>query len=177
VRLPSRHAVVVLAFINLTLAAPSVVGSAPATAKAPLVCTLQLPDKPRPGQPLLLKFSLRNDGPHALSVLVWATPLEPRAWMGAYVSVTRNGVPLTYGGASVKRGDPDAGAYLRLAPGETRQGEVDMALAFDLSQPGRYDVAPHIVLHDVVNDGEQVPRSRAQHIRMPLRCNPLSFKL
>ncbi|MDC8772313.1 hypothetical protein PRZ03_12085 [Paucibacter sp. hw8] len=136
-----------------------------------------MPSKLTQGQKALLRFSLHNSGPEAVNVLVWATPLEPRPWMGPYVKVTHNGQALRYRGATVKRGDPEAAAYLQLDAGQTRLAEVDLALAFDLSQAGRYHLTPQLVIHDLAPIAEAPPRPRERHVRVPLDCNSLDFDL
>jgi len=142
-----------------------------------LLCLLQMPSKLTLGQKALLKFSLHNSGPQAVNVLVWATPLEPRPWMGPYVRLTHNGLALRYRGATVKRGDPDAAAYLQLDVGQTRVAEVDLALAFDLSQPGLYHLTPQLVIQDLAPISEAPPQPRERHVPVPLACNSLDFEL
>jgi len=163
----------VCALLALWLApAPGASGRTPGVGPAPLRCTLQVPASVATGQPVRLSFSLSNRGPRALQVLRWGTPFD-EAWFAAWATVTRDGVPLVYQGAAVKRGEPVAGEYLRLAVGQARRASVELAAAFDVAAPGRYRVQPHIVLHDVTAGA--VPRVRSQHAGQPLACRAVEF--
>ncbi len=113
-----------------------------------LVCAVQGPGTVAPGQAARFTMSLRNTGPQPLEVLVWATPFEG-GWFGAWLELRRDGALLAYGGPSVKRGPPRPAEYLRLAPGEQRQADFDLAQVFDLRTPGRYEARTQLMLHDV----------------------------
>jgi len=141
----------------------------------PLTCTLQMPARVAAGQPALLQFSLHNAGAEALQVLTWATPLEG-TWFAPFVQVKRGHDELRYRGPQLKRGDPPAEQYVRVDAGATQQGRIDLALVFDLRQPGQYVVTPNIALHDVFAAGtDTVPRPRSRHRRVELDCPPVSF--
>ena len=148
----------------------------PATSALPLRCELAAPASGRAGAPFELRFSFTNTGPQALHLLDWNTPFEP-GWFNPFVGVTRDGQPLAYRGASVKRGDPAADDYLTLAAHRTRRARADLALAFDLSQPGRYRVEPRLVLHDAARAGTRVPRARDALQPQALPCNAVEFVL
>lgn len=165
----------VTAAVTTATAAP--VGATP----VPLQCTLTAPAHAVVGQPVLLQLRVKNRGEQALDVLVWGTPFENK-WFAPYVSVSRAGKALTYGGAMVKRGEPGPGDYVRIEAGGERQASFDVAQAFDLRTPGRYRVQPHIVLHDWVTVGQAVgqttvPRPREQHVSATLACNAVGFVL
>lgn len=118
-----------------------------------------------------LRLTLSNRGTRAIQVLEWATPFE--GWMSPWLEVRLNGQVLPYQGASVKRGDPAATEYLRLAPGRSRQATVDLAEVYDLTRPGRYELRSAITLHDVTTGNP--PRPRERHVPLSLACTPLSF--
>ena len=139
--------------------------AAPAT---DLHCTLTAPASVAPGQPVPLRFTLANRGGAAVQVLEWGTPLE--GWFAAYVEVSRDGVAVPYRGPMVKRGDPAADEYVRIAAHRVRRAEVDLAQPFDLSAPGVYQVRPRITLFDVVTAGTPAPRSRDRHASQTLSC-------
>jgi hypothetical protein len=123
-----------------------------------------------------LTLRLRNPGAASVSVLTWGTPFE-EAWLQPFIEVQRDGQPVPYGGASVKRGDPTADEYLRLAPGQSRTARLDLTDVFDVSVPGRYTVTPRLVLHDVAARPARVPRPRSGHQPQPLACGALSFEI
>ncbi len=139
-----------------------------------LTCAWRVPPAAAPGQPVALTLRLRNPGPAAVSVLTWGTPFE-EAWLQPFLEVQRDGQPVPYGGASVKRGDPTADEYLRLAPRQSRTARLDLTEVFDLTVPGRYTVTPRLVVHDVATAPTRVPRPRAAHQPQSPACGPVSF--
>jgi hypothetical protein len=94
------------------------------------------------------------------------------------VELTRDGVAVPYRGPTLKRGEPSRDHYFRLAAGASRSASVDLALPFDLSQPGRYRVQPRLQLHDVVVGGQApVPRPRGAHEGQALACHPVEIEV
>ena len=142
-----------------------------------LRCALQAPAQAVAGQAVMLRFSLRNDGTAAVRVLRWNTPLEG-AWFAPFVEVQRDGRPLTFQGPMVKRGEPRAEDYVALAPGQTLVSDIDLALPFDLSVPGRYRVQPRLRLFDVrLDQGPATAPTRAEHQGADLPCPTVEFEL
>lgn len=142
-------------------------GSA-AVPAADLQCSLTAPASVAAGQPVPLRFTLANRGVAAVQVLEWGTPLE--GWFAAYVEVSRDGVAVAYRGPLLKRGDPAADEYIRIAAHRSRRAEVDLAQPFDLSVPGVYRVQPRIMLFDVAAAGARVPRPRDRHVSLAPGC-------
>lgn len=167
---PGRRGWVAAALVLLVTAALPL----SAAADDALRCTLSAPAKAAAGQPVMLQFTLTNRGSAALDVLQWNTPFE--GWFGSYVRVLRDGVELPYRGPQLKRGDPRKSAYFRLRAGQSRRASVDLALPFDLTQPGHYRVEPQLVLFDVVAPGQgAIPRPRDQHAPRELACNAVEI--
>lgn len=145
-----------------------------AAADDALRCTLTAPAKAAAGGPVMLQFTVANQGTAALDVLQWNTPFE--GWFGAYVRVLRDGAELPYRGPQLKRGDPRKSAYFRLRAGQSRSASVDLALPFDLTQPGHYRVEPQLMLFDVAAAGQgAIPRPRDQHAPRELACNAVEI--
>jgi len=142
-----------------------------ASAHGGLACVLQAPARAEPGRPVPLRFTLTNQGPAPVHLLVWNTPFE-EAWFAPFVEVSRDGIALPYAGPMAKRGDPSREEYIRLAPGASRSAEVDLAQPFDLSQPGHYRVEPRLRLFDVVRGSRpRLPRPRGELASAALPCN------
>jgi hypothetical protein len=166
----------------ITLALAMVSSSSLATATSPaaaLRCVLQAPAQAMAGQPVLLRFTVTNTGATPLHVLRWNTPFEG-AWFAPFVKVKRDGKALPFQGPMIKRAEPQAEDYLRVDAGQSIDAELDLALPFDLSKPGRYRVQPRIRLHDVfadVDKGTAAPRLRAEHQGADLACPAVEFKL
>jgi hypothetical protein len=141
-----------------------------------LRCVLKAPAQVSVGQAVMLQFTVANPGRTALHVLQWNTPFE--GWFGSYVRVLRDGVEVPYRGPRLKRGDPSKSAYFRLRTGQSRRATVDLALPFDLTQPGHYRVEPQMTLFDVVAVGQgTIPRPRDQHASRELACNAVEIEL
>ncbi len=164
-----RRALCALAGLGMALSV-----AAQATPSA-LRCQLALPAQAALGQPLRLKLTLTNTGIQPLQVLTWATPFD--GWFAPYVAVRLEGRDLPYRGPSVKRGEPSVDDFLRLAPGRSRSATVNVAQAFELNQPGSYELVPQIVLHDVIVAARPVPRLREQFQSQPLSCPHLHFRI
>jgi hypothetical protein len=127
------------------------------------------------GQPVPLEFTVVNHGGPA-HLLTWNTPLE--GWFAAYVDVSRDGQPLPYQGPMFKRGDPTPQNYVHLAAGEAHKAQVDLALPFDFSVPGRYRVVPHITVFDLIPESKgKPPRPRDAHQSVALSCNTVEIEV
>jgi hypothetical protein len=110
-----------------------------------LEATLSGPAEVRAGDPVTLEFTLVNRGTAGRYVLRWYTPLE--GIYGKIFHVTRDGEPLEYGGPLVMRGDPLPDDYVWVDAQGSVSAEVDLATAYDLTQPGTYSIgciAPEI---------------------------------
>lgn len=151
-------------------------GSALSAAAPGLQCTLRAPATAVAGQPVRLSFTLTNRSASPLRVLEWNTPFE--GWFAPYVQVARDGGAVPYRGPAMKRGDPSADEYFSLAAGGSRRAEVDLALPFDLSTPGRYVVTPHLTLFDQFAGGAKAAaRPRDAHVPLALACDPIEVKI
>jgi hypothetical protein len=152
--------------------------AAPAAAGGGLRCTLEAPARVKAGAPVVLRFTLSNTGAVPVWVLDWNTPFEGQGWFAPYVELMRDGAPVPYRGPTLKRGEPSRDHYFLLAAGAARSASVDLALPFDLSQPGRYRVRPRLQLHDVVQGAAAgVPRPRGLLEGRALACNPVNIEV
>ena len=104
-----------------------------------LVASLDLPDTIPANKPVTLKFTLQNRSDKALYFLKWYTPLEGIS--GKIFRVERDGQAIPYEGILAMRAAPSSEAYIHLEPGESVSAEVDLANAYDFSQPGKYKIA------------------------------------
>ncbi len=151
------------------------IGSADAAAAPPrITCAVQVPASVKSGEPVPMTVALHNRGASKLAVLDWGTPFED-AWLQPFVTVSREGKAVPYGGAAVKRGDPEFDEYFALSANERREATIDLALAFDFREPGRYTIEPRIVLYDVATFPVSLPRARARHQPQVLTCRTQSI--
>jgi heat shock protein HslJ len=166
----------VLAFVSSTseaLAEKETPGGTTPTLS--LNCTLEVDEAHAVGEPVNLRFALRNSTDRPLYVLTWYTPLEGIA--GDIFQIARDGQALPYQGMLAKRGDPDRAAYIPIGPGETASAEVDLSMGYDLSTPGAYQAQLTTGLGDVTDDASLVPQRREDHRPQPLSCNTVRFQI
>jgi hypothetical protein len=126
-----------------------------------------------------LRFDVRNPGSEAVHLLRWGTPFEG-GWFAAFVSVRSPQGELAYQGAKVKRGEPAAEDYLRLAPGQVLSTRVRLEDAFDLSAQVNTEliVQSQWRWHDAIVGGRsKPPRPRDQHQGLEQACGTARIKL
>lgn len=126
--------------LELTVVAGSEESTGPATAPTAtgLEARLAVAESLPAGDPVPLTFTLTNHGDHPLYLLKWYTPLEGIA--GEIFRVRYNGQTVPYEGILAMRGDPRPKDYVLLAPGTFVTAEVDLAQAYDFSEPGTYSI-------------------------------------
>ncbi len=151
--------------------AKSAVPDSNATAAQTLECRVE----PVADSPAGVRFSLVNKTDAPLWVLRWNTPLE--GWKGTLFTVTYDGTEVPYQGPMLKRGDPGQGDYVEIPAGETAAATIDLAQAYEMGQPGKYEVTVTGGLHDVTKDGSSVPRPRDRHEAVELRCAGVTLEV
>ncbi|HEV7505462.1 MAG TPA: protease [Thermoanaerobaculia bacterium] len=141
----------------------------------PLECRMEAVHPLVAGGPVALRFRLvnRTDGP--LWVLRWNTPIE--GWRGTIFTVSFQGTDLPYQGPMFKRGDPGREEYVEITPQDSLNVSVDLAEAYDVKKPGRYQVKVTGSLLDVTKDAASVPRPRDRQQPMELKCEPLTLEV
>ena len=127
------------------------------------------------GQPVPVRFRLRNRGRLPVAVLDWNTPLEGLL-ADVFTVQLPGGRRLPWNGPSIKRGEPEAAEYVTIAAGDSRAEDVDLTLGYDLRAPGRYKVALRLKLHDVIQPAH-APRPRSQHQPVSLTCRGLEITI
>lgn len=126
-----------------------------------------------------LRFTLTNTSDETLSLLEWHTPLE--GFNSDMFQVERDGEPVLYIGRTVKRGAPEAGDYVTLAPGESVSKVVDLAEAYALYEEGDYSVVFASRVYDV-GTGEPSAMAEALFAKRDfqpkaVRSNAVTLKL
>lgn len=141
-----------------------------AVMRAPLRCELTLPARVTSGDPIALTLRLSNPGAESIAFLGWGTPFEGM-WTGPSIDVTHDGAPQPYLGPMIKRGAPSAEEYVVVPSGGAVTAALPLHEAYDLSQPGRYQIVPRFVLRDVARGGDaRLPRRPDAMREEPLRC-------
>jgi hypothetical protein len=103
-----------------------------------LQAVLELPAAVSTAEAVPLRFTLINRSDARLYVLKWYTPLEGIA--GKIFRVECDGQEIPYQGILATRATPPAEAYVQLDPGESVSAQVDLATAYDFSEPGVYTI-------------------------------------
>ena len=127
------------------------------------------------GEPVVITFRLFGHPTQAVQVLRWNTPLE--GLRSRIFLVTRDGADIPYGGRMYKRGDPVREDYVALAAGGELQGEVDLASAYDMRQPGEYRITFTGELLDIAPANAVLPRRREQFVSATLRGEPIVVRI
>lgn len=144
-----------------------------APAATTLDCALSAPATVKAGQPVEVVFRLSNPGAKPLYVLDWHTPLE--GLLNNIFDVTRDGTEIPYAGPMLKRGPPQADDYVTVAPGASVEGKVEVSLAYELKQPGRYRIAFKNRLWDVATEKSEAPHPTGEFREMQVKCAPLEL--
>lgn len=127
------------------------------------------------GAPINVIFRLLGHPAQSLQVLKWNTPLE--GIRGKIFLVSRDGVDIPYRGRIYKRGDPAREDYALLSPGGELRATVDLASAYDFTQPGEYRVTLVGGLADAVPADASLPRRREQFTSMALVGESVTVKV
>ncbi|MDC0709608.1 protease [Stigmatella sp. ncwal1] len=134
----------------------------------PLTCEMSVPPRLKAGSPVELRFKLSNPTSQTVYPLNWHTPLE--GLRNNFLDVTRDGVEIPYQGPMMKRADPSAEAYVAIAPGASQEAQVEVSLAYDFTQPGKYRIAFRGTLMDLVTSPKDVPRKIDQFQSVAVPC-------
>nr|WP_244670165.1 M35 family metallo-endopeptidase [Xanthomonas phaseoli] len=124
-----------------TLAVVGVLGSAQAqSVRGPVPLTIELsPVADQAGRHQgKIAVTVTNNGSQTARVPTYQLPLK--SLDNGILEVSRDGKPVDYTGRLVKRGLPKAADFTILQPGQSVNGEVDLAGAYDLSTSGNYTI-------------------------------------
>ncbi len=91
---------------------------------------------------MLISFELTNNGDDSLWVLPWGTPLEGFFTRDIF-AITLNNQLINYLGPIVKRAAPVAADFLEMAPGDSRQVQIDLREGYEIDLAGDYQVTLH----------------------------------
>jgi peptidyl-Lys metalloendopeptidase len=87
---------------------------------------------------VVVRVTITNTNRAPVTLHPWQLPGTRQD--GALFEITRDGVPVPYTGALVKRVSPGPRDALRLNPGVTLTYDVELTAAYELEQDGRYDI-------------------------------------
>lgn len=87
----------------------------------------------------MVEVEVTNTASRAARILRWQLPQD--ILRADLFVVSRDGHPVAYEGALIKRGAPDADDFVILRPGQTWRSVVDLAATYDMSRSGEYTIA------------------------------------
>jgi hypothetical protein len=128
-----------------------------------------------PGQQVMVSFELRNGSTEAVWVLKWYTPLE--GLKGRILRVRRDGTEIPYVGPMIKRGAPGREDYVLIPPSGRASSQFELSRFYDLSAPGDYRVEFVGRIHDVVPDGQPLPRPQEVQRAVDVPGDPLIIRI
>lgn len=167
---PGLHAAWAAAMLScLSLAMPATAAEAPPL----LSCKMSAPAKLRAGAAVPLTFELGNRGKKALYVLNWNTPLE--GFFGRYLNVTGPQGELEYGGAMVKRAQPQREEYVILPPGGKVAKTVNLASVYEFKAAGSYRIEFTGRIADATTG--KIPRAFEQQTAAEIDCAAVMIEI
>ena len=122
-----------------------------------------------------IRFVLENTTNAPVRVLRWNTPLE--GWKGTIFKVSFQGFDRPYQGPMFKRGEPGREEYVDIPAGKSVAATADFSVAYEMKDPGPYQVKVVGGLQDVVTGGEPAPRPLEQHQPAILSCEELLLNI
>ena len=148
------------------IAVLAVIGTAGAAPKGGLTVDLKVAQSDfRASQDVLVTVTLTNRGKQPARILKWFTPAD--GVDESLFTVTRDGQPVAYTGAHVKRPAATSGDYLQLDPGASVSNVVNLADLYDFSGTGRYEITYNVASY--ASSGRLHPRRRWRPTRSASR--------
>jgi hypothetical protein len=133
------------------------------------------------GEPVKLQFILENKTDKPLFFLKWYTPFE--GFNSDMFKITRNGGEIQYEGRMVKRGNPVFDDYVLISPGKSIDTIVELSLAYNLKDAGKYLIEFRGKLYDVIfasnaQEAEKLfPRSPDKNNMMDISGNTINLEI
>jgi peptidyl-Lys metalloendopeptidase len=125
-----------------------IIGAAGAAPKGGVTVDLKVAQSEfRASQDVLVTVTLSNPTKQPARVLRWLTPVD--GVDASLFTVTRDGQPVAYTGAQVKRPAAADGDYLVLEPGASVSNVVDLGDVYDFMGTGRYEISYNVSSYDL----------------------------
>ena len=125
-----------------------IIGAAGAAPKGGVTVDLKVAQSDfRASQDVLVTVTLSNRTKQPAQILKWLTPAD--GVDASLFTVTRNGQPVAYTGAQVKRPAATDSDYLLLEPGASVSNVVDLGDVYDFTGTGRYEISYNVSSYDL----------------------------
>jgi hypothetical protein len=105
-----------------------------------LVTTMSVASPVKTGNPVMLKFTVKNTSSKELKFCKWHTPFE--GFRNSIFTITDSkGEEARYKGIMAKRVmPPPADAYMAVAGEDSVSASIDITTAYDVTAPGKYTI-------------------------------------
>lgn len=130
------------------------------------------------GDPLMLRFTLKNISNQALTLLKWNTPLD--GFYSDMFRVEANGQPVEYVGILAYRTPPTAEDFVQLQPGQEISVDFDLAGQYAMYTAGAYTIQYQALLAGGTAQSAQVLALAAMDQGLPkqaITSNTLAIEL
>jgi peptidyl-Lys metalloendopeptidase len=135
------------------------IGTAGAAPKGGLTVNLKVAQSEfRASQDVIVTVTLSNPTKQPAHILKWFTPAD--GVDESLFTVTRDGQPVAYTGARVKRPAATDGDYLVLEPGASVSSVVDLGDFYDFTGTGRYEISYNVSAYDLFGKNSTVSRPK-----------------
>ena len=125
-----------------------IIGAAGAAPKGGVTVDLKVAQSDfRASQDVLVTVTLSNRTKQPAHILKWLTPAD--GVDASLFTVTRDGQPVAYTGAQVKRPAATDSDYLLLEPGASVSNVVDLGDVYDFTGTGRYEISYNVSSYDL----------------------------
>jgi peptidyl-Lys metalloendopeptidase len=125
-----------------------IIGAAGAAPKGGITVDLKVAQSEfRASQDVLVTVTLSNRTKQPAHILKWLTPAD--GVDASLFTVTRDGQPVAYTGAQVKRPAATDSDYLVLEPGASVSNVVDLGNVYDFTGTGRYEISYDVSAYDL----------------------------
>lgn len=110
------------------------------TANNELITEISVPENVKAGNPVPLKFTVRNPSSKELKFCKWHTPFE--GFMAMFLDITdASGANAQYKGAMAKRiMPPPEEAYIKVPAGDSVTVEIDILKGYQITAAGKYKI-------------------------------------
>jgi hypothetical protein len=117
-----------------------------------------------------------KSGSGAIWVLSWNTFLETN--IHDCLSVTRNGAPVPYSGATASRGNPRKEAYVRIAGGGSESRQIDIGQSYAIDEPGEYQACFRMhILAALETVADEWPEDESLYLPALLESRKVTFQV
>lgn len=127
------------------------------------------------GNPIIIKFGLKNVSKSDLWVLKWYTPLE--GIKGKIFRVICDGKEVLYEGRMIKRGSPTKDDYVHIESNKSVYSQVNLSEVYVLTDCSECLVKFNGKIWDISKSADVLPKKNGEFISLTIYGNSITFKI